>query len=401
MRVTNMVPDIQYQMQQSEQTLSTALQQVSTSKRVNAISDDPAASATMVRSLAASAAVDRYTSNVSAVRSRAQSADSALSSVVTALNQAVTLGTQGANSTANEANRLVIAAQVQGILSTVVGQANADYPGSYLFGGSANLTPPFVSASTSVESAKGTAANPLTGATALTPGSTTTIFDSATGGKMVYTAAAGDNVNSLASAVASAVAAGTLSAGTTAGIDANGKVAIGPNGGSTGIAVTTNDAVLGGTVTPAGSAIPDQYIYVGNNAVNSVQVGDSTKVQANIPGDQVFTSGTNVLGSLNALIVALKGGNTVAIGAATSAVSSALNSVGQQRVPLDNTISELNAQDSYLSQESLTLTTQQTSLVGVDIAQAATNLSQAELVHSAVLAVAAKVLPQTLLDFLK
>ena len=78
-----------------------------------------------------------------------------------------------------------------------------------------------------------------------------------------------------------------------------------------------------------------------------------------------------------------------------------MNSVGQQRVPLDNTISELNAQDSYLSQESLTLTTQQTSLVGVDIAQAATNLSQAELVHSAVLAVAAKVLPQTLLDFLK
>ena len=401
MRVTNMVPDIQYQMQQSEQTLSTALQQVSTSKRVNTISDDPSASATMVRSLAASTTVDRYTSNVSAVRSRAQSADAALSSVVTALNQAITLGTQGANSTANATNRLAIAAQVQGILSTVVGQANADYQGSFLFGGSANLTPPFVGASTSVESANGSVANPLTGATALTPGSTTTIFDSATGGKLVYTAAAGDNVNSLASAVASAVAAGTLSAGTTAGIDANGKVAIGPNGGSTGIAVTTNDAVLGGIVTPAGSAISDQYIYVGNSTVNSVQVGDSTKVQANIPGDQVFTSGTNVLGSLNALIVALKGGNTAAIGAATSAVSSALNSVGQQRVPLDNTISELNAQDSYLSQESLTLTTQQTSLVGVDIAQAATNLSQAELVHSAVLAVAAKVLPQTLLDFLK
>ena len=306
MRVTNMVPDIQYQMQQSEQTLSTALQQVSTSKRVNTISDDPAASATMVRSLAASAAVDRYTSNVSAVR--AQSADAALSSVVTALNQAVTLGTQGANSTANATNRLAIAAQVQGILSTVVGQANADYQGSFLFGGLANLTPPFVGASTSVESANGSVANPLTGATALTPGSTTTIFDSATGGKLVYTAAAGDNVNSLASAVAGAVAAGTLSAGTTAGIDANGKVAIGPNGGSTGIAVTTSDAVLGGIVTPAGSSISDQYIYVGNSTVNSVQVGDSTKVQANISGDQVFTSGTNVLGSLNALIAALKGG---------------------------------------------------------------------------------------------
>jgi hypothetical protein len=35
MRVTNMLPDIQYQMQQSQQALATATQQVSTGLRVN------------------------------------------------------------------------------------------------------------------------------------------------------------------------------------------------------------------------------------------------------------------------------------------------------------------------------------------------------------------------------
>lgn len=294
MRVTSLVPDIQDAIQQSEQSLNTALQQLTTGKRVNQLSDDPAASANLVRSLSASANVDRYTANTSAVLGTLQTADSALSSVVTSLNQAITLGTQGANGSNNAANRQAVAIQVQGILANVVAQANTSFQGSYLFAGSTTQTQPFVVA-------------PATG----------------------------------------------------------------------------------------------QYVYTGNSTVNSVQVGDSLNVQTNLPGDQVFTNGANVIGSLETLINALQTGTLAQIGAATTAITTALNYVGQQRVPLGSTVNQLNAQDNFLSQESLTLTTQQTSLVGVDIAKAATDLSQAEVQHSAVLAAAAKVLPLTLLDFLK
>jgi flagellin-like hook-associated protein FlgL len=96
----------------------------------------------------------------------------------------------------------------------------------------------------------------------------------------------------------------------------------------------------------------------------------------------------------------LNSGSSTQISAATSAISTASTYVGQQRVPLDNTISQLNSQESYLGQEKLTLTTQQTSLVGINLSEAATNLSQAELANSAVLAAAAKVLPETLLNYL-
>ncbi len=294
MRVTSLVPDIQDAIQQSEQSLNTALQQLTTGKRVNQLSDDPAASANLVRSLSASANVDRYTANTSAVLGTLQTADSALSSVVTSLNQAITLGIQGANGSNNAANRQAAAIQVQGILANVVAQANTSYQGSYLFAGSTTQTPPFVAA-------------PVTG----------------------------------------------------------------------------------------------QYVYTGNSTVNSVQVGDSLSVQINLPGDQVFTNGANVLGSLQTLISALQTGTPAQIGAATTAITTALNYVGQQRVPLGSTVNQLNAQDNFLSLESLTLITQQTALVGVDIAKAATDLSQAEVQHSAVLAAAAKVLPQTLLDYLK
>jgi flagellar hook-associated protein 3 FlgL len=164
--------------------------------------------------------------------------------------------------------------------------------------------------------------------------------------------------------------------------------------------VTSNDPALGAMNATPGTEVANAYAYVGNSSVNSVQVGDSLSVATNLPGDQLFTSGANVIGSLNGLITALQSGTSAQIQTATTAVSTSLNSVTQQRVPLDNSISQLNSQESFLSQETLTLSTQQTALVGVNLATSATNLAQAETANSAVLAAAAKVLPQTLLNYL-
>jgi flagellar hook-associated protein 3 FlgL len=151
----------------------------------------------------------------------------------------------------------------------------------------------------------------------------------------------------------------------------------------------------------AGTEVANAYAYVGNSGVNTVQVGDSMNIPTNLPGNQLLTSGPNVIGALTNLITSLQTGSTTEIGTAITSVFSGLTYVSQQRVPLDNTISQLNSQESYLGQEKITLTTQQTALVGMNMAEAATNLSQAQLNNSAVLAAAAKVLPQTLLDYLK
>jgi flagellar hook-associated protein 3 FlgL len=395
-----MVPDMQYDMQQSQQVLAVALQQVATGLRVNQPSDDPAASANMVTSLAASANVDQYTENISAVTSQMQTADSAISSVVTSLNSAITMGTSGAGGIVSTANKQAIATEVQGVLSSVVAQANASSQGVYLFGGSANTTAPVVAASTTYTSAQGSVALPLSATLPLTAGSVTTVSDASTGKTFIFTVTAGETISSLSSAVAAAAASGTLSAGTTATINATGQLAIGSNSSSDGIVVSSNDPALGAMTATPGTEVANAYAYVGNSTVNSVQVGDSMSVATNLPGDQLFTSGTNVIGSLSGLITALQSGTSEQIATATAAVSTALNSVGQQRVPLDNSISQLNSQESYLSQETLTLSTQQTTLVGANLATSATNLAQAEIANNAVLAAAAKVLPQTLLNYL-
>jgi flagellar hook-associated protein 3 FlgL len=144
MRVNpNIVPDILSALSQSKQQEQTALLQMSSGKRVNLPSDDPIAAAAEVQNQASSARVDQYTQNITTVQSMMQVADSALSSIVTQLTAAVTAGTEGATGTTNDANRQTLAEQVQGILKTVVSQANVSFHGVYLFAGTATTTVPF------------------------------------------------------------------------------------------------------------------------------------------------------------------------------------------------------------------------------------------------------------------
>jgi flagellin-like hook-associated protein FlgL len=329
-----------------------------------------------------------------------QTADSALNAVITSLNTAVTLATAGSTGTSSAANDQALAAQAQGLLSNVISQANTSYQGIYVFAGSASSSPPFVAASTTYTSQNGTAAAPLSTTTPLTAGSTTTIHDASTTHTFTFTAVAGDTIGDLANAISGAAAAGTLTTGTTATINAKGELAISTNSGTHGIVASSNDPVLGLVRPLGGTGVANAYAYVGNSTVNNVQIGDSASVPSNAPGDQIFTAGANVIGSLTGLITALQSGNSAVVASSATAISSALTYVTQQRVPLENSIAQLSDQDTFLNQETLTLTTQQNALVGVNLATAATSLSQAELNNTAVLAAAAKVLPQTLLNYL-
>lgn len=290
----NLVPTILADLQQSQVSLDTALQEVSTGKSVNVPSDNPSAAADMVQNTIETGDVDKYTQNVSSVLSTVQSASSILSSVVTSLTQAVSLGTEGANGTNSTGNLQTLATQVQGILSTVISAANTSVAGAYLFGGTSTATP--------------------------------------------YT---------------------------------------------------------------ADSTSPTGYTYNGNSDTNSVAVGDNLSVQVNVPGSQIFSNtGNSVLGSLSSLVSALQSGNSAAVETATSSVDSALNFVGQQQAVYGNAEKQLNSQETFLQQDTVTLSTQENNLIGVNEATAAANLTQAETDNSAALAAAAKVLPTSLLNYL-
>jgi flagellar hook-associated protein 3 FlgL len=100
-------------------------------------------------------------------------------------------------------------------------------------------------------------------------------------------------------------------------------------------------------------------------------------------------------------VTALQGGSSSNIETATAAVDSALNFVSQQQVFYGNAETQLNSQETFLQQDKVTLSTQANNLIGVNESTAATELSQAETDNSAALAAVAKVLPNSLLNYLE
>jgi flagellar hook-associated protein 3 FlgL len=132
---------------------------------------------------------------------------------------------------------------------------------------------------------------------------------------------------------------------------------------------------------------PAVTTYSGDEDVNYLGLPNGQKIQLNVPGDQVFLgAGTHsVFGALNALVADYSTGtvNTSQAVNDTQALGTALNYVSQQRVTVDNSITQLNAASSAVTNEKTQLTTAQTDLMQADIPTVSTQLSLAETQQTA------------------
>ena len=145
----NIDADILSGVAQDRQQEDQAIQELSTGQKVNQPSDNPAAESGWIVNQAPESSDNTYLSNISSLQATMQTADSTLSSVTTALTQAITLGVQGTDSTLSQSNRDAIAQQVSGIQQQILGYANQTFEGNYLFAGAAVNTQPFVADSSS------------------------------------------------------------------------------------------------------------------------------------------------------------------------------------------------------------------------------------------------------------
>ena len=273
-------------MDQAQQSVNNAAEQLSTGRRVNLPSDDPAAEAAMIQENAQSAAIDQYTASSSSLTDVLDTANSTISSVVTLLQQAVSLGAEGADSTLNQSDLNSIAEQVSSIQCQVLSLANTSYAGQYLFAGTATGSAPYV----------------------------------------------------------------------------------------------------------ADPSNPNQINYVGNDQQNQVQIGTGLSIASNLPGSSIFSQpGSNVFTALQSLVTALQSGDTSSISSAETGVSNSLNSVDTAQVFYGAAVDELNTNDTYLSQEKLTITSYENTLVSSDTATAATDVTQDETLLNATVAAAAQI----------
>jgi flagellar hook-associated protein 3 FlgL len=145
MRVNpNPMPDLMAALNQTELEEQQAELQISTGKSVNEPSDNPTAAALLVENNDQATFTAGYLESISVVQGQLSTADSTLSSINTALQQALSLGVEAANGTESASDQAAIANQLQGIQTQILSLANTTYEGNYLFGGTVTNTAPFV-----------------------------------------------------------------------------------------------------------------------------------------------------------------------------------------------------------------------------------------------------------------
>jgi flagellar hook-associated protein 3 FlgL len=295
MRVNpNPMPDLLAALNQTKLDTQQATIEISTGRSVNQPSDNPTAAALLVENNDQATFNKGYLQSLDAVQGQLSTADSTLSSVVTAMQRAISLGVEGANGTLSDSDRAAIATELQGIQSQLVSLGNTSYQGRFIFAGTNTGTPPFVVDNTA----------------------------------------------------------------------------------------------------------PSGVTYAGNGGVNQVSIGSGYKIAVNQPGSQLFSAaGNDLFLSINNLIQALQ--TNTGIGSAVTAVGAASSFISAQRVFYGNAMNQAQSQTTDLNTAKLQISQQENALGGMDLAVAATNLTQSQLDTQATLAAISKFSQNNLFSYLK
>lgn len=294
MRVNpNPMPDLLAALNQTELQAQEATLEISTGKSVNEPSDNPTAAALLVENNDEATFNSGYLQDLSTINGQLSSANSTLSSIGSALQQAISLGVEGGDGTLSDSDRAAIAEQLQGIQTQIISLANTSYQGNYLFAGTVTNKAPY--------------------------------------------------------------------------------------------AASTTD--------------PSGVTYNGNEGVNEVSVGNGYQLEVNQPGSQLFSaSGNSVFLALNNLIQAVQ--SNTGVSSAVTSLTAATNYLSAQQVFYGNAMSQVESQTTYLNAAKLQITQQQSTLGGVDMAAAASTLSQAQTDTQAALEAISKFSQDSLFNYL-
>jgi flagellar hook-associated protein 3 FlgL len=118
-------------------------EELSSGLRVNQASDAPQSVQDIFETRAELGQANQSTQNLTSIQGQVQAADSAVQSAIQLLNQAASLGTQGASTTSSTSSQITLATQVQAIEAQLVAISNTEVGGVYVFSGDASGSPPY------------------------------------------------------------------------------------------------------------------------------------------------------------------------------------------------------------------------------------------------------------------
>jgi flagellar hook-associated protein 3 FlgL len=132
-----------YNVQRSTSSLSKLQEQISTGKKVNRPSDEPADARRILNLRSEGFRLDQYASNVQLGIQSLNITSSTLQNTADVLSRIQELTIQGVSSTTDQTGRNAIATEINALVESILQNANSTLAGRYIFAGSATKTVPF------------------------------------------------------------------------------------------------------------------------------------------------------------------------------------------------------------------------------------------------------------------
>jgi flagellar hook-associated protein 3 FlgL len=126
-----------------EDRISRTSKQITSGVRVNEASDDPSAIASILEHQNQINQITQVQSNLNLAKNDAQTADGALQTASSIMNQLLSMAAQGANGITTASTRTTLGEQVQQLEQQLVSIANTTVGGRYIFGGDDPATQPY------------------------------------------------------------------------------------------------------------------------------------------------------------------------------------------------------------------------------------------------------------------
>lgn len=401
---------------QFQQSLSTMLNQqsalantqnqVTTGKRINVASDDPAGAAQALSLNHILASNAQYTSNINAANTRLTTEGGALSSVTSLLDRARTLALNGINGSLSPSDRQNMATELSQIRDQLVQLGNTtDTNGAALFAGTSTTTTPFT------ENANGTVTyNGNDGQLNTAIGSSLQVPIGDAGSTVFMNLPAGNG-----SFVASAGSAntGTLIVGNNSVTDTNAwNAAKVSTGGAINItfaaggAWTATDATGNAILDSSGNPVGGTYTDGGSISFDGMSIALSGTPAA---GDTIGVrtdQSQDVFSTLNNMITALGSGASDtqlanSMNRQIESIDQAESSVTNTQVLIGNRLNTLDQQSSAYSDLNVTYTSALSDVQDVDPYTAISNLSLQSSALQASQQVFAQMKSMTLFNYLK
>jgi len=130
--------------QKSTSNMSRLQEQISTGKKVNRASDDPAGARKILSLRSEDLRLDQYASNIQTATQSLDFSAAALSNTSDILQRITELTMQGVNGATDQSGRTIIANEINQLLETIMQSANSQRLGRYTFAGTETTTEPFV-----------------------------------------------------------------------------------------------------------------------------------------------------------------------------------------------------------------------------------------------------------------